>query len=89
MSSPVGSRNSLTYREVHAAVLGAVVGLLAGHLRDTGYAPVAVALAVAFVALAFGVAARGRLPVAQRTVRREPWYALAAFAAGGAVGLAA
>ncbi len=89
MSSPVGSSNSLTYAEVHAAVLGAAVGLLAGYLRDVGYTPVAVALAVAFVALAFGVAIRDRLPVAQRTVRREPWYALAAFATGSAVALAA
>jgi hypothetical protein len=88
MSSPVGSSNSLTYTEVHAVVLGAVVGLLAGYLRDIGYTPVAVTLAVAFVALAFGVVIRGRVPVARRTVRREPWYALAAFAVGGVVALA-
>ncbi|MFC7046813.1 hypothetical protein ACFQH6_16660 [Halobacteriaceae archaeon GCM10025711] len=38
-----------------------------------------------FVAIALGLRMRKQLPVAQRTMRREPWYALAAFVAGAVV----
>jgi hypothetical protein len=89
MSRPVGSGNAVTYTEVHAAVLGTVVGLLAVYLRSVGYAGVAVGLAVVLIGIALGLTVRERYPAAQRTVRCEPWYALAAFVAGGVVALAA
>jgi hypothetical protein len=84
--SVVGSENSVTYTEVHAGVLGAVGGVLAGYASRHGFQSVSVALGVAFVAIALGVSVRGDVPVAQRTLRREPWYALSAFLLGGAVG---
>jgi len=87
MERAVGSGNHLTYTEVHASILGAVVGLFAGYLRTIGYTNVAVALAVVFVAVALGLRAHGTLPMAEKTVRREPWYALAAFVVGGVVSL--
>ena len=90
MGKPVlQTRNPLTYTEFHALVLGAVVGVLAGYAHGIGRTAVAAAFASLFVALALGVHANGTLPMAQRTVRREPWYALAALLVGGVVGFAA
>ena len=83
--SVFSSSNALTYTEVHAAVLGVVVGVLAGYARVVGYETVAVGSGVVFVAVALGLGARGELPAAQTTLRREPWYALAAFLLGGAL----
>jgi len=89
MSTPVlGTDNPLTYRELHAAVLGAVVGALTGYAHAIGRTSVAIDAAIAFVALALGVVAVGRASTALVTVRREPWYALAAFLAGGAAAVA-
>ena len=81
--SVFGSSNSLTYTEVHAAIIGAVVGVLAGYARVAGYETVAVGGGVVFVGVALGLGARGELPAAQTTLRREPWYGLAAFLLGG------
>ncbi|NEU55781.1 hypothetical protein [Halorussus sp. MSC15.2] len=86
--SVLESKNSLTYTEIHAAILGAVVGVLAGYAHGIGRTDVAVGFAAAFVAVALGLKYTGKIPAAQQTVRREPWYALAALLAGGAVGLA-
>jgi hypothetical protein len=86
MSESVFSANELAFREWHAAVLGAVVGAFAAYLHATEYAAVGVTIAVVFVVASLGVARYGS--TASRTVRREPWYALAAFLAGGAVVLA-
>ena len=83
MSNTVGSANSLTFREWHAAVLGGVVGALAAYLRTVGYTGVGVALAVVFVTGALGLRAYDG-SVAGRTVTKEPWYALAALVAAGA-----
>ncbi|WP_232702758.1 hypothetical protein [Halobacterium wangiae] len=81
MSESVFSANELTFREWHAAVLGAAVGAFAAYLRTADYPDLGVALGVVFVVAALGVARYGS--AASRTVRREPWYALAAFLAGG------
>jgi len=89
MGTPVfGTDNPFTYRELHASVLGAVVGVLTGYAHALGRTSLAIAAAVAFVALALGVAAVGRRSTGLVTVRREPWYALAAFLAGGAATVA-
>ncbi|WP_276298886.1 hypothetical protein [Halorussus lipolyticus] len=83
------SDNSLTYTEVHAAILGAVVGVLVGYGHGIGRTTAAVSLTVTFVGVALGIKYTGKIPAAQRTVRREPWYALAALLVGGTVGLVA
>ena len=80
-----GGQNRLTYTEVHASILGFVVGSLAWYAHELGRTTLAVTAGAVFVAIALGVYMRGRLPVAQRTIRHEPWYALAAFVVGGAV----
>jgi hypothetical protein len=77
----------MTYTELHALVLGAVVGVLAGYAHAIGRTSMAVTFTAIFVALALGVYATGKLPAAQRTVRREPWYALAALLVGVVVGV--
>ena len=87
MSESVLSKNELSFREWHAAVLGAIVGAFAAYLRSTGYSTVGTVLAVGFVVTALGV--ERYASTASRTVRREPWYALAAFVVGGVVVLAA
>ncbi|WP_458187454.1 hypothetical protein [Haladaptatus sp. NG-WS-4] len=85
MSKPVvESRNPITYTEVHASVLGAVVGVLVGYASAHGFRSVAVG--VVFVIIALGIGVRGAVPMAQRTLRREPWYGLAAFLLGSVVG---
>ncbi|WP_135853810.1 hypothetical protein [Halorussus salinus] len=90
MGKPVlGSDNAFTYTELHATILGAVVGLLAGYAHDIGRTEVAVGVTATFVAIALGLKYTGKIPAAQRTLRREPWYALAALVAGGGVVLAA
>ncbi|WP_128476455.1 hypothetical protein [Halorussus pelagicus] len=90
MGKPVlGTDNPLTYTELHAVVLGAVIGVLTGYAHGIGRTTVAVGVTSTFVAVALGVKYTGEIPAAQRTVRREPWYALAALVVGGAVVLAA
>jgi len=79
----VFSENPLTFREWHAAVLGGSVGAVAASLPSIGYPGVGVTLATLVVAVALGAQRLGS--VAGRTVRREPWYALAALVAVGAV----
>jgi hypothetical protein len=86
MSESVLSENTFTFREWHAGVLGAAVGAFASYLHAIDYTDLGVGLAVVFVAAARGLRRYGS--VAGRTVRREPWYALAAFVAVGAVVLA-
>ncbi|WP_336036279.1 hypothetical protein [Halobacterium yunchengense] len=87
MSESVFSSNELTFREWHAAVLGACVGAVAAYARTADYAVLAGAVAALFVLASLGVARYGS--VAGRTVRKEPWYALAAFVAAGGVVLVA
>jgi hypothetical protein len=77
-SESVFSENPLTFREWHAAVLGGSVGAVAAYLPAVGYPGVGAALAGLLVVVAFGVRRLGS--VAGRTVRKEPWYALAALA---------
>ncbi len=90
MAKPVlGSDNAFTYRELHATILGAVIGVLTGYAHDIGRTDVAVGVTGTFVAVALGLKYTGKIPAAQRTVRREPWYALAALVAGGAAILVA
>lgn len=84
--SPIGSGNVVTFTEVHATVLGLAVGFLAGFALALGYEEPALGLGMSFVAIALGLRKRGHLPASQRTIRREPWYALAAFVVGAAVG---
>jgi hypothetical protein len=89
MGEPVfETDNPLTYTEVHAVVLGTVVGVLAGYAHGIGRTTGAVGLTATFVAIALGIKYTGEIPAAQRTVRREPWYALAALLVGGTVILA-
>jgi Mg/Co/Ni transporter MgtE len=88
MGTPVfGTENRLTDAELHALFLGATVGVLAGYAYGIGLTLAATAVTSLFVALSLGVQANGTVPMAQRTVRREPWYALAALVAGGVVGV--
>lgn len=87
MSESVFSANELTFREWHAAVLGACVGVFVAYIHTIDYTLPGIALAVVFVAAALGIARYGS--IAGRTVRREPWYALAAFVGAAAVVLAA
>ncbi len=84
--SVIGTENSVTYAEVHATILGGVVGTLVGYVSGIGFESVALGVGVVFVGIALGVGVRGNVPMAQQTIRREPWYALAAFLLGGAVG---
>lgn len=89
MGKPVfGTENQLTYRELHAAVIGSVVGFLAGYAHLVGRTSLAAGVSTLFVVLALGVGATGHLSTARRTVRKEPWYALAAFLGGGAAAVA-
>jgi len=81
-SESVFSENPLTFREWHAAVLGGTVGVVAGYLPVVGYPSVGVTLVGLVVGVALGVKRLGS--VAGRTVRREPWYALAALVAAAA-----
>jgi len=88
MGKPVlGSDNAFTYTELHATILGAVVGVLTGYAHNIGRTEVAVGVTATFVAVALGLKYTEEIPAAQRTVRREPWYALAALLVGGTVGL--
>lgn len=85
MGETVGSGNALTYTEVHAAIIGLVVGVLAGYALLLGYDLLAAGVSATFVSIALGVRTQEELPVAQTTVRREPWYALGAFLVGALV----
>ena len=82
-SESVFSENPLTFREWHAAVLGASVGAVAAYLPAVGHPAAGVSLAGFVVGVAFGVKRLGS--VAGRTVRKEPWYALAALVAAAAI----
>ncbi|WP_433625315.1 hypothetical protein [Halomicrococcus sp. NG-SE-24] len=82
----LGTDNRVTYTEVQAGVLGVVVGVLAGYGYALGHESVAVKVSAVFVALALGLGVTGRMSAAKRTLRREPWYALAAFLVGGTLG---
>ncbi|WP_266078686.1 hypothetical protein [Haladaptatus caseinilyticus] len=87
MGKPVvGSKNNITYTEVHAGILGIVIGVLAGYVSELGFHSMAVGVAIVFIMISLGVGIRGDVPIAQRTIRREPWYALTAFLLGGAIG---
>jgi hypothetical protein len=89
MGTPVfGTNNPLTYTELHAAILGAVVGVLVGYGHVIGRTGLATGFTAFFVAVALGVQYHGKIPKAQKTIRREPWYALAALLVGGAVAVA-
>ena len=79
-----GSENELSYAEVHAVILGGVVGALVGYAHVLGRTTVAIGVGAFFVGVAFGVGSSERGVPARRTIRREPWYALAAFLTGGA-----
>ncbi|MFB6268532.1 MAG: hypothetical protein ABEH83_01210 [Halobacterium sp.] len=87
MSESVSSGNQLTFHEWHAAVLGAAVGAFAAYLHVLEYTALGASLAAVFALAALGIACYGS--VAGRTVRKEPWYALAAFVGAGALVLAA
>jgi hypothetical protein len=87
MSESVFSANRFTFREWHAAVLGAVVGALAAYLHRIEFSAVGVSLAVLFVVGALGKRVYDG-SVAGRTITKEPWYALAAFVAAGGLVLA-
>ena len=87
-TSVFGTENKFTYRELHAAILGGVVGFLAGYAHLVGRTSLATEVAVLFVVLALGVGVTSRLSAAQVTIRREPWYALAAFLGGGVAAVA-
>ncbi|MEE6209080.1 hypothetical protein U3A55_02760 [Salarchaeum sp. III] len=84
----VGSGNTLTYTEVHAAIVGVAVGAVAAYVEQHGFPGVGVALAALFVGLALGVDIGGRTAAGARTLRREPWYGLGAFVLAGALTLA-
>lgn len=86
MGNPVlETENRLTYMEAHAAILGVVVGYLVRYALELQYTTVAVGGGVVFVAIALGLTVCEKIPVAQRTIRREPWYALVAFLVGSAI----
>jgi hypothetical protein len=87
MPDSVLSANRFTFREWHAAVLGGVVGALAAYLHRIEFSVVGVSLAVLFVLGALGKRVYDG-SVAGRTITKEPWYALAAFALAGALVLA-
>lgn len=80
--STFGAEGRVTYRELYATILGVVVGSLVGYAHLVGRASLATDVAVLFVVFALGVAGGGRLSTARVTIRREPWYALAAFPVG-------
>lgn len=85
--SVFGTENSITYTEVHALILGATVGLLAGYGHTIGQTKLATSFTAIFVAVALGIKYTGKIPAAQQTIRREPWYALAALVVAGVVAL--
>lgn len=86
---PITAKNPLTYTEVHSTIIGVVVALLAGYVQYSGYRPVALAVVLAFVALALGLGWHGKVPMAEKTLTREPWYALGGLTVAGALVLVA
>ncbi|WP_435345349.1 hypothetical protein [Haloarchaeobius sp. HRN-SO-5] len=78
-----GIRN-VTHHEIHAVELGLVVGLASTWLYVEGRTEVVTGIVVAFVAGSLGY--RRYSSKAFKTIRYEPWYALLALAAGGALG---
>jgi hypothetical protein len=72
----------LSYREAHAALLGAI-GLLPGLAWVAGYADAALLASGAVVGLALGCyGARGPgVPAGLETLTREPWYFLSTYLA--------
>ncbi|MFC7167602.1 hypothetical protein [Halospeciosus flavus] len=89
----VGSGNSLTFTELHAAILGTVVGVFGAFVFARGFRTVGVALGAAFVGFVLGFDLRGRaesrveprVEAAELVLQREPWYALGAFVVAGAL----
>lgn len=82
----------LTYNEAHSALLG-LVGAPAGVAFQAGFREVAVGFGLTVVLIAFGLRRMSgeTVPVAQRVIRREPWYFMTVFvvsavAAGAAYG---
>ncbi|KZN25519.1 hypothetical protein A4G99_03310 [Haladaptatus sp. R4] len=69
-----------------AAIFGVIIGVLAGYASEHGFRSVAIAGGVLFIGLSLGVGVNGTMPGVHRKLRREPWYALAAFLMGGALG---
>lgn len=88
MSERVGTGNAFTYAEWHAAVLGALVGLVAVALWKFGSRWVAIGLTATFVLATLGFGTYERFSTGQRTIRQEPWYALAGLVLGGGAALA-
>jgi hypothetical protein len=78
-----GIRN-VTHNEIHALELGIVVGLASTWLYVEGRTEVVTGIVVAFVAGSLGY--RRYSSKAFKTIRYEPWYALLALSAGGALG---
>jgi hypothetical protein len=76
----------VTHNEVHAIELGFLVGLVLAWLYDAGHTKPVIGILVAFVAGSLGY--RRYSSKAVETIRVEPWYALLALAAGGALGWA-
>jgi len=69
--------DAVSLNETHAALEGAAVGWLAGRSGREGVAVVAAVVAVGWP---------GRGPIGLRTLRREPWWALAGVVVGVVVG---
>lgn len=83
MSRLIDLENVLTFTEWHAAVLGAVIGAFSAYLHTIRFSAVGVFIGAVFVASALGIRVYDG-SAAHRTVTKEPWYALAAFAVAGA-----
>jgi len=69
-----------------AGAVGAIIGLLVSYGSEHGFRNVAIVSGVLFIGLSLGVSVSGVMPGIRRKLRREPWYALAAFLLFGAVG---
>ncbi|MFD1515101.1 hypothetical protein [Halomarina rubra] len=66
----------LIYDEAHALELG-LVGIPLGIALTLGYDRLAIGTLIALITIAFGLrAAPNSLPIASRTVQKEPWYFL-------------
>jgi hypothetical protein len=69
----------LTYNEIHAMELG-FVGFMAGAGLRAGFTEAVAAFTIAVAGLAFGLRkAPDDAPVAQRVIKREPYYFLVVY----------
>lgn len=84
MGRLIAVENVYTFTEWHATVLGGVIGAFAAYLHTIRFSAVGVFIATVFVAGALGLRIYDGT-AAHRTVTKEPWYALGAFAAAGAL----